>query len=848
MCVRYSESGTTHAALLPTEKGEGNLFAAVAGYIRKAVLDRRPVAAAAVLGLVLALVPAYRAQAIGSLEVVSLTSTGQQTGGAYGSLSADGRFLVFDSGSSNVVPNDTNGKADVFLKDWLTGTTELISITTDGQLANGASNNAQVSDDGRYVVFLSAATNLHSNDTNGLQDVFVRDRQLGTTSMVSVTTTGESGDGHSYGAVISGNGRYVAFNSSSTNLVASGASVQQDVYLRDLVTGTTQQISVSSTGSQCNGVAVYPSISSDGRFVTFEASCSNIVPNDTNGVLDVFVRDTLLNTTERISLTSSGQQAFYFSGGEASISADGRYVAFPSQDNLVDNGIFKMDIYVRDRQTGTVERITNGYNGQRANGNSRRPSISSDGRYVVFESSAKNLVSNDGNNYDDVFFYDRKLRTMTRLSMTSTGAETIYASTYPKISANGIYAVFMTPAALNPGDMVGLHLYMAQVSKPIPTVTVDHVTGMYGNPVTLRATLGYEGAVLSGRLLTFEVNGMAVGTGTTDMNGTATLTYVVAEGAGAYPVTVEFAGDDSYQDTASTGTLTVIRQPATITYTGETVATGGPITLGASLQASAGVASNAGSLTFVLSRQGVTVGTHSAPVLSDWTSTVFLPVLPAGPYTVTVSLNENPYFEALPVSAKIRGKALTSPGAQYSDTIMLPATLIGDAPLANQPLSLKVNGLFVGSANTDSNGKVTLPYTVALPAGTYDLVSEFAGNDDWAPTTGSGMVVFNPEVGVLTYAATTSANAGPVTLSARFIQEPDGSPGDTTLGTLRLTVTEQTTGTVYGPWDIQMDADGQAATTQTLAAGTYTISVTLNGNGYFAATGISLPLTVSPAP
>jgi Tol biopolymer transport system component len=338
-------------------------------------------------------------------ERVSVSSAGEEGNGVSWSpsITADGRYVAFMSHASNLVPGDTNATPDAFVHDRLTGTTERVSVSSAGEEGNGASWVPSLSADGRYVAFPSAASNLVPGDTNATSDIFVHDRLTGTTERVSVSSAGEEGNGDSGWPSISADGRYVAFGSDASNLVPGDTNATPDIFVHDRLTGTTERVSVSSAGEEGNGGNWWPSISADGRYVAFLSDASNLVPGDTNGY-DIFVHDRLTGTTERVSVSSAGEEG---NGGNwwPSISADGRYVAFLSDaSNLVpgDTNGYK-DVFVHDRLTGTTERVSVSSAGEEGNGVSGYPSISADGRHVVFESDASNLVPGDTNAWTDIF-------------------------------------------------------------------------------------------------------------------------------------------------------------------------------------------------------------------------------------------------------------------------------------------------------------------------------------------------------------------------------------------------------------------------------------------------------------
>ncbi len=357
----------------------------------------------------------------GTTERVSVDSAGTQGNGASGmigayfggyAISADGRFVVFESRATNLVPGDTNGVPDVFVHDRLTGTTERVSVDSAGTEGNGSSGYPSLSADGRFVAFESRATNLVGGDTNGVADVFVRDRVTGTTERVSVDSAGTEGNGASGVSAISADGRFVAFLSSAANLVPGDTNGVGDVFVHDRQTGRTERVSVDSGGIEANAFSSQPTISANGRFVAFTTEATNLVPGDTNGWRDVFVHDRQTRSTERVSVDSAGNEGDYHSQS-ASLSADGRFVAFDSwATNLVPgnrNGRGWRDVLVHDRLTGTTERVNLDSAGNQGTGDSAYPALSADGRFVAFVSTAANLVPGDTNGWWgwDVFVRDR---------------------------------------------------------------------------------------------------------------------------------------------------------------------------------------------------------------------------------------------------------------------------------------------------------------------------------------------------------------------------------------------------------------------------------------------------------
>src|SRR6266540_3060086 len=296
-----------------------------------------------------------------------------------------------------------------------------VSVAQYVETVNGHSARANISADGRFVAFDSYATNLVAGDKSQTNRVLVHDRSTGTTNVVNATGGGAPANGHSVSAVLTADGRHVAFASDATNLVPEDTNLFRDIFVRDLQTGKTIRANVSTERYQAfGGQSHHPSISADGRYVAFVSEATNLVPGDTNKFADIFVHDRVKRTTERVSVASGGAQAVGGDCTQPSISADGRYVAFASEaTNLVPgdtNGV--IDLFVHDRITGATTRVNVATGGaQAAGGHSFYPSISADGRFVAFVSGATNLVPDDTNNVVDVFVRDREANKTTRVSV-----------------------------------------------------------------------------------------------------------------------------------------------------------------------------------------------------------------------------------------------------------------------------------------------------------------------------------------------------------------------------------------------------------------------------------------------
>jgi Tol biopolymer transport system component len=379
---------------------------------------------------------------------MSVDSSGVEANGdSWGAaISGDGRFVAFQSYSTNLVVNDTNGTWDVFVHDRTSGATDRASVDSFGNEGNASSYSAgpSLSADGRFVAFGSIAWNLVFGDTNSVADVFVHDRSTGVTERVSVDSSGSEGNADSDVAKISADGRYVAFHSFASNLVAGDTNGTGDVFIHDRSNGVTERISVDSFGAEGDALSLYPAISADGRFVAFQSDATNLVSGDSNALPDAFVHDRDTGATERISVDSFGLQANGASGAVA-VSADGRIVAFVSDSsNLVagdSNG--STDAFVHDRSAGATSRVSVDSSGGEGNARSVALAMSSDGRCVTFFSDASNLVPFDTNLAADVFVHDQLTGLTERVSVDSSGTEAIGSSAGALgMSADGGFVAF----------------------------------------------------------------------------------------------------------------------------------------------------------------------------------------------------------------------------------------------------------------------------------------------------------------------------------------------------------------------------------------------------------------------
>ena len=388
------------------------------------------------------------------------------------SMSANGRYVAFVSEATDLAANDNNNGSDVFVRDRLTGQTILVSVNSAGTgPADGFSRAPTITPDGRFVVFISAGSNLVTFDTpqSVQEDVYLRDLQLGTTKLVSGNSanTGRSNgtSGWFDPLGISDDGRFVVFTSSSTDLTAiPDNNGQLDVFVRDLQTNTTKLVSVNKNGTATgNNVSSVGVITPDGRFVAFTSEARDLIANDTLG-RQAFIRDLQTNTTKLLTPNFSGTGA---SGGgvdpssdrKLAISDDGRFVAFMADaSDLVPNDTGSTrDIFVRDTQLETTFMVNIAKDGlPPTTGNSGQFAMTPDGRYVTFVSGSDNLVNNDTNQQQDVFVRDLQTKTTTLISVNQSGvaggngsADSIFVSFFarPSISDDGRYVSFGSAVA-----------------------------------------------------------------------------------------------------------------------------------------------------------------------------------------------------------------------------------------------------------------------------------------------------------------------------------------------------------------------------------------------------------------
>lgn len=339
-------------------------------------------------------------------------------------ISRDGKWVLFTTFATNLVDDGGNNFWDVVLWEQATGDLTFAGKPFQGVSANNHVWGTSISGDGRWSCMESAATDLVPGDNNNRTDVFVFDRVSGMITLESLGGTNAQGNGNSFGGCVSDDGLSLVFASDASDLIAGDTNGVRDIFLRDRVFGTVTLVSVGLAGALGDGLSGWPTISGDCRYIAFASYATNLVPGDTTNNSNLFVRDMLTGTTAMVDVTSAGVMATYGSGS-ARISADGRCVAFLTQDNILVPGDTNnnWDLFVRDMVTGAITRENVDFAGNQISTPPYEPSLSADGRYVSFNSSATNHVLGDNNNAGDVFIRDRLLGVTRLASLTSAGTQ-----------------------------------------------------------------------------------------------------------------------------------------------------------------------------------------------------------------------------------------------------------------------------------------------------------------------------------------------------------------------------------------------------------------------------------------
>jgi hypothetical protein len=395
--------------------------------------------------------PSVAVSAPGDIVRVAVGESGEGNGTSNASrkrsFSSDGRYIAFYSEASNLVPNDSNGRSDVFVRDQQTGAIELISTNSAGEQGNSLSYVPDISRDGRFASFESGASNLVPG-ASAFIHVYLRDRQTGITTLVGADSPTIIAAGQSESA-LSGDGRYVVF---AAGVRGPNFELRNDCYVFDAETNVTQPLYTRSFGPDsttfyCDST----SISEDGRFIAFRSDAPNIVSGDTNGREDIFLTDRLSGTTERVNLRATGEQSASTTFPGTSLSDDGRFVTFHAvaRDFIpTDSGVFSVSVLVKDRATSGLARASIAVSGAAPNDSSLASSMSGDGRFVAFMSRATNLVAGDSNNAADVFIRDLQAGVTARVSVAADGTQANGATYSGSLDKSGKF-IALTSEATN---------------------------------------------------------------------------------------------------------------------------------------------------------------------------------------------------------------------------------------------------------------------------------------------------------------------------------------------------------------------------------------------------------------
>jgi hypothetical protein len=508
-----------------------------------------------------------------TLVSINRTTTATGNGLSLGpATSSDGRFIAFESSATDLVAtSDTNNADDIFVRDRQTNATTLISVNSSGTATGSKGSSAPaISNNGRFVAFLSLATDLvTTTDNNNTADIFVRDLQTDTTRLVSANSSGSAtGNGTFSNPIISADGRFVAFSSNASDLVATPDNNNaDDIFIRDLQTNTTRLVSINSAGTATgNNFSSSPVISSDGRLVAFVSTATDLVSTtDNNTATDVYVRDLQANTTRLVSANSAGTAAGNLESEFPAISADGRFVAFISfatdlvstSDNNHDS-----DTFVRDLQTNATSLVSiNSSNNATANSGSGPAVMSADGRFVAYQSFATDLVNiPDNNAATDIFVRDRQTNTTRLASVNSAGTAAGNAGSGTMVmSADGTFVAFASFASdlvTTPDNNSNIDIFIRDLQANTTKLASGNSAGTAtGNNFSVAPALSADGRFVAFVSIATDLVTISEGNTNRDvfvfgpLRPQATTvqfsagTFTVNEGAASVTVTVTRSGD-----------------------------------------------------------------------------------------------------------------------------------------------------------------------------------------------------------------------------------------------------------------------------------------------------------------
>ena len=437
----------------------------------------------------------------GAIIRVSTDSLGNQ-GNASSSLpsvSADGTKAVFASIASNLVAGDTNESSDIFLKDLNTGVVTIVSrVGLDGELSNGPSSWPRISADGTKVVFMSDATNLDPGSLPDVTNVFIKDLNTGEIYCIS-KAMGEAtkANNNSIKAHFSIDGNNIVFESYANNLVLSDDNGKRDIFVKDLIKNRTTLVSTSSSGVQGNGDSENGRLSNDNKKVVFQSSADNLVPDDTNDLTDIFVKNLDTGAIVRVSVNKDGEEANDIcNNGQFSPTSSNKVLFQSYADNLVpDDTNSSMDLFIKDLSTGVVTRVSTAVDGTESSADSYNASFSADGKKVVFESYADNLIPNDTNSSNDIFIKNIASGVVTRVSVAADGTEADSSSYNPSLSADGKKVIFESMASnLVPGySSGGNYIYIKDLQTGEVSIVSANTEGAVPDSDSYNASISADG-------------------------------------------------------------------------------------------------------------------------------------------------------------------------------------------------------------------------------------------------------------------------------------------------------------------------------------------------------------------
>jgi hypothetical protein len=769
--------------------------------------------------------------------------------GAYGpaSISGAGNYTVFISASSADLPGNAPGP-HIYRKDMNTQTVVLIDQSTGGAVADGAPDSADVSDGG-LVVFASAAANLDPADSNEARDVFVRSYSpAATTTRISTPSAIQAGNGDSFEPTISDDGSKIAFVSLASNLVSPDGNASSDVFTADATGANLKLVSTIDGGTMsANGHSYRARLSGNGQHVAFVSEASNLVAADTNGFSDVFVYDATKDDVVRVSVSGSGLEGNGNSSGfSISISDDGRFVAFASDaSNLVagdTNG--KRDVFVHDRdadedgtfdETGAGERATFRVGG---NGLSDFPSISGNGRLILFQSEASNLVAGDTNLQADLFVARSNGTGISRVNVPTSLAQSSGISFPWGATTDGTRLFFETDASLETGDNNGVtDLYIHRFEPPAtPTVTAPTANQLFNVPsFTVSGTSSDPNVAIDIRNAT---SGNAlVGTATTNASNAFSTSVTLptpTDPAGASHTLAVTAKDLPYESAPANRTVRIDTIAPVVTL----VAPGNGATIGESdpnYSGTAGIATgasdDAGTVSVVVKAGAVVQETFPSVAVDgsgNW-STVGTVGLANGNYTVEVTQvdaagNSTTVTNAFTVNAGVPTVTLTAPtdGLATNDNT-LDAAGTASLPGGGSPSTTKLN--VHSGPNTGGSLVAGSPLSLSSVGGTWSTTLPVLPDGEYTLQASATTLAGTGLSGTATVLIDTVAPAIP-TITAPLGAIPNNTPTATGTGEPGTTLVLELDGAVFativvpvsGNWSVPLG---------TLADGTHSLAATL---------------------